>query len=106
MGEAAPPATPDDREYREIGAGSQAAGPGVAGLGTVTEISDQTGLKSASCGKGRVGRPNPRFLDTPGVACYKPEAFLQRCRASRATPFPMLSAYIPIAIFVVVATGF
>jgi NADH-quinone oxidoreductase subunit A len=59
-----------------------------------------------SCGKRRTARANGRFLDTPWVACYKPEAFLQRRRAARTAVFPMLSAYIPIAIFVVVATGF
>jgi NADH-quinone oxidoreductase subunit A len=59
-----------------------------------------------SCGKRRAKRARGRFLDTPGVACYKPEAFLQRRRAARTARFPMLSAYIPIAIFVVVATGF
>jgi NADH-quinone oxidoreductase subunit A len=37
-------------------------------------------------------------FDTPEVACYKPTAF-------RVSP-PMSSDYIPIAIFVVVATGF
>src|SRR5438552_18049761 len=37
-------------------------------------------------------------FDTPQVACYKPTAF-------RVSP-PMSSDYIPIAIFVVVATGF
>ena len=46
-----------------------------------------------------------RFLDTPQVACYKPTAFSADTRVVRAS-FPMLSAYIPIAIFVVVATGF
>jgi NADH-quinone oxidoreductase subunit A len=48
------------------------------------------------------------FLDTPRVACYKPTAFPGTPRGPGATPFghPMVSAYIPIAIFVVVATGF
>jgi NADH-quinone oxidoreductase subunit A len=47
-----------------------------------------------------------RFLDTPQVACYKPTAFLAAQPHTAATPSPMLSDYIPIAIFVVVATGF
>ena len=50
------------------------------------------------------------FLDTPKVACYKPTAFLHVARLSlRAAAVrltSMLSAYIPIAIFVAVATGF
>jgi NADH-quinone oxidoreductase subunit A len=58
----------------------------------------------------RADSANARFLDTPQVACYKPTAFPlvgARSCAARASSFkPMLSAYIPIAIFVVVATGF
>jgi NADH-quinone oxidoreductase subunit A len=51
------------------------------------------------------GSARGRFLDTPQVACYKPTTFLtSRVLARRATP--MLSDYIPIAIFIVVATGF
>ena len=42
------------------------------------------------------------FLDTPQVACYKPTAFPE---ITRREP-PMSAAYIPIALFVVVATGF
>ena len=47
-----------------------------------------------------------RFLDTPQVACYKPTAFPRRAHLRAADVIHMLSAYIPIAIFVVVATGF
>src|SRR5262249_23753064 len=43
------------------------------------------------------GLRSSAFLDTPRTACYKPTAF---CRPR------MSSAYIPIAIFVVIATGF
>ena len=47
------------------------------------------------------------LLDTPQVACYKPTAFLEEPQRSTAASFiPMLSQYIPIAIFVLVATGF
>ena len=51
------------------------------------------------------------FLDTPQVACYKTEAFLRSRFFSRDTNSSMLAAdvpstYIPIAIFVAVATGF
>jgi NADH-quinone oxidoreductase subunit A len=51
--------------------------------------------------------PRGGFLDTPQGACYKPTAFLP-CRACSCAAYviPMLSDYIPIAIFVVVATGF
>jgi NADH-quinone oxidoreductase subunit A len=45
------------------------------------------------------------FLDTPGGACYKPNRFQFTIYSPQFTP-RMLSAYIPIAIFVVVATGF
>src|SRR5207237_8024588 len=55
----------------------------------------QTGLKSVGC-----------VLDTPQVACYKPTAFLTSRLFLRGARHPMLSPYIPIAIFVVVATGF
>jgi NADH-quinone oxidoreductase subunit A len=48
----------------------------------------------------------PRFLDTPGVACYKPNAFSTRRGGPSRGTHPMTSAYVPIAIFVVVATGF
>jgi NADH-quinone oxidoreductase subunit A len=52
-------------------------------------------------------RASPRFLDTPRVACYKPTAFQKRwAHLARLTSLEMLSTYIPIAIFVVVATGF
>ena len=47
-----------------------------------------------------------RFLDSPQVACYKPTAFLRLRLFLRGRFIPMISAYIPIAIFVVVATGF
>jgi NADH-quinone oxidoreductase subunit A len=47
-----------------------------------------------------------RFLDTPQVACYKPTAFPAAQPRLRPASSPMLSDYIPIAIFVVVATGF
>jgi NADH-quinone oxidoreductase subunit A len=46
------------------------------------------------------------FLDTPQVACYKPTAFPNAARSCAAHVTQMLSTYIPIAIFVVVATGF
>src|SRR5207245_6934193 len=55
----------------------------------------QTGLKSVGC-----------VLDTPQVACYKPTAFLTSRLFPRGARHSMLSPYIPIAIFVVVATGF
>jgi NADH-quinone oxidoreductase subunit A len=44
-------------------------------------------------------------VDTLQVACYKPTAFLRR-DVPGAAAWSMLSAYIPIAIFVAVATGF
>src|SRR5687767_3164053 len=44
----------------------------------------------------------PRFLDTPQVACYKPTAF----QSGRPRLILMPSAYIPIVMFVVIATGF
>src|SRR5712692_2216871 len=47
-----------------------------------------------------------QFLDTPQVACYKPTAFLPSRFFSRGDVIPMISAYIPIALFVAVATGF
>jgi NADH-quinone oxidoreductase subunit A len=47
-----------------------------------------------------------RFLDSPQVACYKPTAFLRLRLFLRSHVIPMISAYIPIAIFVAVATGF
>jgi NADH-quinone oxidoreductase subunit A len=50
------------------------------------------------------GRAGP-FLDTPQVACYKPTAF-RRCGDIAALIIQMLSTYIPIAIFIAVATGF
>jgi NADH-quinone oxidoreductase subunit A len=50
--------------------------------------------------------PARPFLDTPEVACYKPNAFPLAAVGSRAAVISMISAYIPIAIFVVVATGF
>lgn len=53
----------------------------------------------------RVQAERGRFLDTPQVACYKPTAFLCRVFLSRRVT-SMLSSYIPIAIFVAVATGF
>ena len=43
-----------------------------------------------------------RFLDTPQVACYKPNAF----QAVRPGLSPCCQTYVPIVIFVVVATGF
>ena len=52
------------------------------------------------------GRRRAPFLDTPQVACYKTEAFLRSRFIFARHEFPMPSAYIPIAIFVVVATGF
>src|SRR5205814_6345198 len=73
----------------------------------VKQTRDKTVLKSVSCGKSSPGEARAGFLDTPQGACYKPTAFLL-CRASScaAHVIPMLSDYIPIAIFVVVATGF
>jgi NADH-quinone oxidoreductase subunit A len=51
-------------------------------------------------------RAAPRFLTTPEAACYKPTTFItSRLFALRAARH-MLQSYIPIAIFVVVATGF
>ena len=50
--------------------------------------------------------PSPPFLDTPEVACYKPNAFSPTAVGARTHVISMISAYIPIAIFVVVATGF
>ena len=50
--------------------------------------------------------PTPLFLDTPEVACYKPNAFPLAAVALSRHVISMISAYIPIAIFVVVATGF
>jgi NADH-quinone oxidoreductase subunit A len=50
-------------------------------------------------------RQRVRFLDTSTVACYKPTAFLNIAAVPAALHL-MLSAYIPIALFVAVATGF
>jgi NADH-quinone oxidoreductase subunit A len=50
-------------------------------------------------------RERGRFLDTPRVACYKPTAFLEIAGLPAAFHL-MLSTYIPIALFVLVATGF
>jgi NADH-quinone oxidoreductase subunit A len=63
-------------------------------------------LKSILCGKRAGGGRAAPFLDTPQVACYKPTAFLPPFRPARRDVIPMISAYIPIAIFVAVATGF
>ena len=63
-------------------------------------------MKCASCSE-RFSRPRPRpFLDTPEVACYKPNAFPPAAVGRLGHVISMISAYIPIAIFVVVATGF
>jgi NADH-quinone oxidoreductase subunit A len=51
------------------------------------------------------GQP-ARFIDTPQDACYKPTAFLLSRFLYTRPVIPMPSAYIPIAIFVAVATGF
>ena len=48
----------------------------------------------------------PGFLTPPGSRVINPRLFYSGAALLARLVFPMLSAYIPIAIFVVVATGF
>ena len=78
-------------------------------FGNVKKISDQTGLNSVSCGKRRHGAKTAGFLTPLGSRVINPRLFNSGTALLAqpfSQPFPMLSAYLPIAIFVVVATGF